>query len=163
MPVTLPVIDSDGMGDANREGDASREGEVIVANPILSIHATAHQLGVSEIDDEADAHMMWEMSDEAERILREQAMAEGEEDDDGGGRTAEEDESQEDEEMQEDDEEETSIWEDEFSEDGDFDIEEEFEDLRAISSIAHKDRHEDLARRWTPEIQRTIMGFLQRA
>ena len=125
MPVTLPVIDSDGMGDANREGNANREGEVIVANPILGIHATAHQLG-SEIDDEADANMMWEMSDEAERILRTQAMAEEEEDDDGGGRTAEEEESQEDEEMQEDDEEETPIWEDEFSED--FDIEKEFED-----------------------------------
>ena len=112
MPVTLPVIDSDGMGDASREGDADREGERILVNPILGIHATAHQLGVSESDAEADANMMfmesdgWEevgmsdpefgMSDEAERILREQAMLEEEE----------EEEMQENEEMQEDDEEE---------------------------------------------------------
>ena len=134
MPVTLPVIDSDGMGDASREGDADREGERILVNPILGIHATAHQLGVSESDAEADANMMfmesdgWEevgmsdpefgMSDEAERILREQAMLEEEE----------EEEMQENEEMQEDDEEENSIWEDESSEDGDFDIKKEFEE-----------------------------------
>ena len=133
MPVTLPVIDSDGMGDASREGDADREGERILVNPILGIHATAHQLGVSESDAEADANMMfmesdgWDevgmsypeefgMSDEAERILREQPMLE-----------EEEEEMQENDEMQEDDEEETSIWEGE-SEDGDFDIKKEFEE-----------------------------------